>query len=69
MTVILISIFSAIIIFITVFSMIKVLGIAYKRDEISILKYRVLATSFTVIGMLVVSLLPFGYQKIFEIIL
>ena len=69
MPVILISVFSAIIIFITVFSMIKVLSIAYKRKDISILKYRVFATSFIVVGMLVASLLPFGYQKIYEIIL
>lgn len=69
MPVILISVFSAIIIFITVFSMIKVLSIAYKRKNISILKYRVFATSFIGVGMLVASLLPFGYQKIYEIIL
>ena len=69
MPVILTSIFSAIIIFMTVFSMIKVLSIAYKRKDISILKYRVFATSFIVVGMLVASLLPFGYQKIYEIIL
>ncbi len=69
MPVILISIFSAIIIFITVYSIIKVLSIAYNRKEITILRYRVLATSFTVVGILIASILPFGYQKIFEIIL
>lgn len=69
MPVILISHFSAIIIFITVYSMIKVLSIAYKREEISVLKYRVLATSSIVIGILVASVLPFSYQRIFDIIL
>jgi len=67
--VILISLFSAIIIFITVFSMIKVLSIAYKREEISILKYRVLATSFIIIGILVASVLPVAYKRIFDIVL
>jgi hypothetical protein len=69
MPVILTSIFSAIIIFVTVFFMIKVLSIAYQRKEISILKYRVLATSFIVVSVLIASILPFGYQKIFEIML
>ncbi|MEK4080016.1 hypothetical protein MHH37_09050 [Solibacillus sp. FSL K6-1781] len=69
MPVILTSVFSAFIIFMTVFSMIKVLSIACKRKDISILKYRVLTTSFIVAGILTVSILPFGYQKIYEIIL
>ncbi|RKL64737.1 hypothetical protein CR203_24685 [Salipaludibacillus neizhouensis] len=69
MPVILTSIFSAIIIFITVFSMIKVLHIAYKRKGILILKYRVLATSFIVVGISVASVLPIGYQRLFELIL
>ncbi|MBP1970265.1 antibiotic biosynthesis monooxygenase (ABM) superfamily enzyme [Virgibacillus natechei] len=66
MDVILISIFSAIIIFITVYSMIKVLNIAYKREEITPRKRRVLVTSSILIGLLVTSILPFGYQKIFD---
>jgi hypothetical protein len=69
MPVILMSIFSAIIIFMTVFTMMKALSIAYQRKDISILKYRVLAASFIVVGTLVASFLPFGYQKIVEIIL
>jgi hypothetical protein len=67
--VILTSIFSVIIIFTTVLSMIKVLNIAYKRKEISILKYRVLAISFVMAGMILALILPFGYQKMFEIFL
>ncbi|MBP1969855.1 hypothetical protein J2Z83_001963 [Virgibacillus natechei] len=50
MEVILISIFSAIIIFITVYSMIKVLNIAYKRGEITLKKFRFLVTFSIVIG-------------------
>lgn len=69
MPVILTSLFSAMIIFITVLFMIKVLSIAYKREEISVLKFRVLAASYIVIGVLVASVLPFGYQRIFDIIL
>lgn len=69
MPVFLTSLFSAMIIFITVLFMIKVLSIAYKREEISVLKFRVLAASYIVIGVLVASVLPFGYQRIFDIIL
>ncbi|MGE7981970.1 hypothetical protein [Solibacillus sp. NPDC093137] len=69
MPVIMTSVFSAIIIFITVFSMIKVLSIAYKRKEISMSKYRVYATFFIVAGILVAAIIPFGYQKIYEMIL
>ncbi|WP_087973486.1 hypothetical protein [Oceanobacillus rekensis] len=66
MEVIIISIFSAIIIFITVYSIIKVLNIAYKRKEITLRKLRVLVTTYIVIGLLIASFLPFGYQKIFD---
>jgi hypothetical protein len=69
MPVILISLFSAMIIVITVYSMIKVLGIAYKREEISVLKFRVLATSFIATGIILAVLLSFGYQRIFDLIL
>ena len=69
MEVILMSIYSAIIIFITVYSMIKVFNIAYKREDISLRKFRVLVTSSIVIGLFVASILPFGYQKLFVSIL
>lgn len=68
MPVILTSVFSTIIIFITVYSMVKVLGIACKREEISVPKYRILVTSFVVIGILIATVLPFGYQRIFDAI-
>jgi hypothetical protein len=69
MPVILTSIFSAILIFITAFSMIRVLSIAYKRKEISTLKFSILSVSFIGVGMLISTILPFGYQKIFEMII
>lgn len=69
MEVILISIFSAIIIFMTIYVLIKAFHIAYQRKEISLRKFRVLVASSTLIGLLVASILPFGYQKIFDTIL
>ncbi|WP_041964194.1 hypothetical protein [Mesobacillus selenatarsenatis] len=66
MEVILASVFSAIIIFITVFSMVKVLIIAFNRKEISFRKLIIFSTSSIVIGLLVAYLLPFGYQKILD---
>ena len=69
MELILISIFSAIIIFQTVYFMIKALNISYKRKEISLRKCRLLVTSSIIIGLLVSSILPFVYQKIIDAIL
>ncbi|WP_208586140.1 hypothetical protein [Gracilibacillus suaedae] len=68
MEVILISIFSAFIIFMTVYFLIKAFDIAYQREEISLSKFRVLVTSSIVIGLLIASMLPFGYQKVFDTI-
>jgi hypothetical protein len=69
MPVILTSIYSAVLIFITVFSMVRVLSIAYKRKEISTLKFSILSVSFIGVGMFIAAILPFGYQKIFEMII
>jgi FtsH-binding integral membrane protein len=66
MEVILTSVFSAIIILITVFFMMKVFIIAYKRKEISLRKFIILSVSSIVIGVIVASVLPFGYQKIYQ---
>jgi hypothetical protein len=68
MELILISIFSAIIIFITVFSMVKVLFIAFKRKEISLGQLIIFSSSTIVIGVLIATLLPFGFQKIVDYI-
>lgn len=68
MEVFLTSVFSAIILFIAVFSMIKVFMIAYKRNEISLRKFIVFSTTSIVIGSIIAIVLPFGYQKIFDYI-
>jgi ABC-type uncharacterized transport system YnjBCD permease subunit len=65
MEVLLTGVFSAIIIFITVFFLIKILFIAYKRNEISRRKLIVYSISCIVIGVTVASLLPFGFQKLY----
>ncbi|WP_077622373.1 hypothetical protein [Sediminibacillus massiliensis] len=69
MEVFLISFFSAIIIFITVFSIIKVLNIALTRKEISKRNYRLMMTGTIFIGVSASAILPFGYQMLFESIL
>lgn len=69
MEVILMSIFSAIIIFLTVYSITKALMISYKRSDITLRKFRVLLTTTIAIGLLVASALPFGYLKIVDTLL
>lgn len=68
MEVILVSIFSAIVIIITVFCMMKAIITAYKRNEISLRKFVVYSTLSMGIGVIVASVLPFGYQRIFDYI-
>ena len=68
MELILLSVFSLAIVVMTIYSLIKVFNIAYNRAEISLRKYRFLVTSSIVTGLLVISILPFIYQKIFDAI-
>jgi hypothetical protein len=68
MEVFLASAFSALIIAITVFSMIKVLMIAYKRKELTLRKFIIYTAAAVMIGLLTASVLPVGYQKIFSLI-
>jgi hypothetical protein len=68
MPVILASIFSAIIILITVYHILKVLSIAHKRKEITQRKRFVIAASSILTGLAVSLVLPFAYQKIMDII-
>jgi uncharacterized membrane protein len=68
MEVILTSVFSAIIILITVFSMIRVFNIAYKRNELSRRKFVVYSTFSIIIGVIVASIFPFGYERIMNAI-
>ncbi|WP_085505187.1 hypothetical protein [Thalassobacillus devorans] len=69
MEVFLISFFSAVIIFITVHSIIKVLSIALNRDEISKRKYKLIMAISIFIGTFVAVVLPFGYQRLFDAIM
>lgn len=68
MEVIAASIFSVLIILITVFAMVKVLLIAYKRKEISQRKLITYAATSIIIGFTISILLPYGYQKIFDLL-
>ncbi len=69
MEVILTSIFSAFIIFMCVFQIIRALGIGYKRKEITYGKYIIYIILSVMIGLLIALILPFVYQKIFELIM
>ena len=69
MEVFLISFFSAVIIYITVHSIIKALNIALNRNEISKRKYRLIMAISIFIGTFVAVILPFGYQRLFDAIL
>lgn len=66
MEVFLVSLFSIIIIFITVFSMVKVFNIAYQRKEITRKNFRIYVASAVVIGVCIAVILPYGYQYMFE---
>lgn len=68
MEVIAASIFSALIILITVFAMVKVLLIAYKRKEISQRKLIIYTATAITVGLTISFVLPFGYQKIFNLL-
>ena len=68
MEIILLSVFSALIILITIYFLIKLFIAAYMRKEISFRKFLLFSTSSILIGLIVVSVLPFGYQKIIDYI-
>ncbi|WP_386059748.1 hypothetical protein [Thalassobacillus hwangdonensis] len=59
------SFFSALIIYITVHSMIKVLTIALKRNEITKRKFRLYVAMSIGIGLAVAAVLPLGYRALF----
>ncbi len=64
----LVAAFSAIIIMMTVFVIIKACFTGYKRNDISFRKFILLSGASIVIGCLVSFVLPFGYEKIFDYI-
>ena len=59
------SIFSALIVFITVFGIIKVVHSGYTRKEINYRKYIVYVSSSVVVGGIITITIPFAYEKIF----
>ncbi|MGF2616442.1 hypothetical protein FZC84_01475 [Rossellomorea vietnamensis] len=63
------SVFTTLIIFMTAYFLVKLFNIAYKRQVITIRKFRVL--SLTVIGfaVLITSILPFFYHKLINVLL
>lgn len=69
MPVIIASIFSAIIIFITVTGIIKVAYIGYTRKEINHRKYIGYVSASIVIGGIIAITIPFAYEKIFTWVL
>ena len=69
MEVILTSIFSTFIIFMCVFQIVRALGIAYRREEITFRKYIMDTITSVLIGLFTSLILPIGYQKIFEMII
>ncbi len=68
MVVILGSVFSAVIIFITVFYMMQAFTIAYKKNELSLRRFIIFPTTSIVIGLLFASVIPAGYQKVVDYI-
>ncbi|KGX92330.1 hypothetical protein N781_16350 [Pontibacillus halophilus JSM 076056 = DSM 19796] len=65
----LMSIFSSIIVVMTVYNIIRVLNIAYKRKELTLRKFVLYSTVSIAIGVSVTSVLPFGYQKVVQYLL
>ncbi len=53
----------------TVHSIIKALKIALNRNEISERKYRLIMAVSIFIGTFVAVVLPFGYERLFDVIL
>lgn len=68
METILATVFSAIIIFMTVFFIIKASNIAYKKREMAIGKLIFISAASIAVGIAIVSVLPFAYKAIFDFI-
>ncbi|MFS0862365.1 hypothetical protein [Fredinandcohnia sp. 179-A 10B2 NHS] len=63
------SLFSALIIFICVFQMIRVYKITVERNQLTVRKGVLYSIITSVVGLIIASVLPFGYSKIIELIL
>ena len=68
MEVTLISVYSAIFIFVTVFFLIRAFLTIHKRNEMSRRKFIAFSTSAIIVGVIVASILPFVYQEIFNLL-
>lgn len=68
MEVTLLSIFSAIIILMTVYSMVRVFKIAKKRSDITNNQYKTYVTIAIASGLVMATILPFGYLKLVEML-
>ena len=68
MEVILASIYSAIIIFMTIFFILKACLIAYTRNELSFRKLIVVSSSSISIGIVMIVVLPFMYERLYDYI-
>ena len=68
MEVILAVTYSAIIIFMTIFFILKACIIAYTRNDLSLRKLIVVSSSSITIGIIVIGVLPFIYEKIYDYI-
>jgi len=64
MEVIIVSIASAIIVFITVYYLIKVFTLAYKKEEMNFGKFMVWVMSSIVVGLFLIVTLHLCYQKL-----
>jgi hypothetical protein len=66
MVVALVSICSTLIIFMTIFNLVRLFRIAYKKGEINTSKFKVLATSSIVVGLIISISLYFGYKRFWD---
>ena len=68
MEVILTVTYSSIIIFMTIFFILKACIIAYTRNDLSLRKLIFVSSSSITIGIIVIGVLPFIYEKIYDYI-
>lgn len=62
------SVFAAIIMFITVFSIVKVLHIAYKNQEITKKKFQVFSTLSILLGLGITGAIIMVFYQLFDIL-
>lgn len=65
----LLNLTTVLIIFITVFAMVKVLHIAYKRNEISIRKFQLYSSIIIIVGVSITTILIVLFNEIFDLLI